>query len=77
MATIDNKKVIDDLITSNGYYEDDPRAAMIVQYINAFGRITWGVTWENEDFTRQVRYMEETPYVKSPRVIWSSNESPK
>ena len=32
MATIDSKQIIDEIIQRNGYYEDDPRAYMIVEY---------------------------------------------
>lgn len=45
MATIDSKQIIDEIIKRNGYYEDDPRVALIVEYINAYGNKTWGVTF--------------------------------
>ena len=73
MATIDSKKMIDELITKNGYYEDDPQVHMIVEYTNAFGNITWGVTWSNEGPEARIRYLYETEYVRNPRVIWRRN----
>lgn len=73
MATIDDKKLIDTIISNNGHYEDDPRVARIVEYTNAYGNTTWGVTWSNEAPIRQLRYTEETHYVRNPKVIWSSN----
>lgn len=72
MATIDNKDIIDTLIANNGYYEDDPRAYMIVEYRNSYGNITYGVTWINEAPARRTRYLDETDYVNEPRVIWHS-----
>jgi hypothetical protein len=72
MATIDNKNIIDELIKNNGYYEDDPQAYQIVEYINAYGNTTWGVTWINEVMQRRHRYELETPYVRSPKVIWKA-----
>ena len=30
MSTIDDKQLVDDLIASNGYYEDDPNVTVIV-----------------------------------------------
>ena len=70
MATFDNRKIIDDIVAGNGYYEDDPRVALIVEYTNAFGNQTWGVTWSNEVPTRQERYLIETKFVRVPRVFW-------
>jgi hypothetical protein len=70
MATIDNKKMIDEIIANNGYYEGDPRIYMIVEYTNVYGNITWGVTWENEPAQYRERYLQETQYVNNPRVIW-------
>ncbi len=72
MATIDDKNLIDLIITNNGYYEDDPRAYMIVEYTNSYGNITYGVTWVNESRERRTRYLNETQYVQNPKVIWHS-----
>lgn len=73
MATIDNKKIIDEIISNRGYYEDDPRVYMIVEYMNAFGNITWGVTWTSEP--NKEKYLEESEYIRNPKIIWSSNLS--
>ncbi len=73
MATIDNKALIDDIIAKDGYYEGDPRVALIVEYTNANQRQTWGVTWSNERLDRQTRYLDETEFVQNPRVIWSAD----
>lgn len=72
MATIDDKNLIDKIIANNGYFEDDPRAYMIVEYTNSYGNITYGVTWINESRERRTRYLNETQYVKNPKVIWHS-----
>lgn len=79
MATIDNKTTIDTIIKNNGYYEDDPQVFQIVEYINAYGMTTWGVTWVSESMQRRHRYEIESQYINHPKVIWSSaikNDSP-
>ncbi len=70
MATIDNKKMIDDIIKNNGHFEDDPQVYMIVEYTNAYGDITWGVTWSNENVKSRTRYLDESKFVQKPKVIW-------
>ena len=71
MATIDSKEIIDVIIKNNGYYEDDVRVHSIVRYTNAYGNITYGVTWVNE--MNKTRYLIETEYVRCPEVIWHSD----
>ena len=73
MATIDSKEIIDKIIAGNGYYEDDPRVYMIIEYINYNGYTTWGVTWSNEHPNRRERYTIETEYVRNPKVIWKAD----
>lgn len=70
MATIDSKSIIDRIIANDGYYDDDPRVYMIVEYTNAYGKQTYGVTWSNEHPSSKLRYLDESEYVKNPRVIW-------
>lgn len=77
MATVDSKELIDKIIANDGYFEDDPRVFMIVEYINAYGNKTWGVTWSNEPESRRFRYRIETEYVREPRVIWSITKNGK
>lgn len=70
MATINDKKLIDELIANNGYYEDDARVAQIVEYTNYYGVVTWGVTWQNQVGIR--KYELPTVYVRNPKVIWKA-----
>ncbi len=70
MATIDSKKMIDELIANDGYYQDDPRVYMIVEYTNMFGNTTWGVTWVNSP--DRDKYLVETEFVRNPTVIWGA-----
>ena len=72
MSTFTNKKIIDEIIANNGYYENDPRVAMIVEYTNAYGNIAWGVTWLDKPLASQRKYLEETEYVRNPRIIWEA-----
>ena len=74
MSTITSKHVIDELITNDGYSEDDPRVALIVEYTSGYtGERIWGVTWVVETPDRQRRYLVETDFVRQPRVIWSAD----
>ncbi len=66
MSTIDSKKIIDDIVA--GRYADD-KPTRIVQYINAFGNTTWGVTFKGEDINR---YLHETNYVRRPFIYWQA-----
>lgn len=75
MSTIDSRNIIDEIIKLNGYYEDDPRVYMIVEYTNAYGNITYRVTWINENSSYRTRYLNETEYVRNPKVIWHSENS--
>lgn len=73
MATIDDKTLIDTIIRQDGHYEGDPRVALIVEYTNANDRQTWGVTWSSEPASRQRRYLEETQFVRNPRILWEAS----
>lgn len=67
MATIDDKGMIDELIKNNGHYEDDPQVYMIVEYTNAYGNKTWGVTWVNEPVQFKTKYLNESQFVQNPK----------
>jgi len=73
MATISSPEFIQELIDKDGYYEDDPRVYQVVKYENAWGKDTYGVTWENEPENRKHRYEIETEYVLRPEIIWRAN----
>ena len=72
MGTVTARRLVDQLIASDGYYEDDPRAVMIVEYTNAWGEQAWGITWSNESPERQRRYLQESQYIHAPRVLWQA-----
>ena len=72
MATIDSWPIIDMIIRNDGYYEDDARVALVVEYTNAYGKTTWAVTWVNEPLERQIRYLVASRYVQNPRILWSA-----
>jgi hypothetical protein len=72
MSTINDKSLIEKIIQNNGHFEDDPRVWCIVEFINGWGSIAYGVTWENESPNRRGRYMiHNPPYINNPKVIWS------
>lgn len=66
MATIDSREIVADIIAGK-YADDDPRR--IVEYTNAFGKTTWGVTFGREDHNK---YLRPSEYVQNPRVIWDA-----
>lgn len=70
MATITSKDIIDELIKNDGYCADDPRVYQIVEYTNAYGNKTWGVTWSNEAELSKHRYEIPSQFVREPKVIW-------
>lgn len=67
MATIDNKKMIDEIIANNGHYYDDPQVYAIFEYTNGWGNTTWALIWHKEHMSR---YAENPPYVNNPKVLW-------
>ena len=70
MATIDSKKIIDEIILANGkQYDDEPQVVKIIAYTNAWGKVTYGVVWEGDGDLG--RYEVETPFVQNPQVIWA------
>lgn len=76
MSTINNRELINKIIANNGYYETDPRVYCIVEYINAWGNVAYGVTWINESPVPRDRYRyHNPPYVNNPKVIWSVDEN--
>jgi len=81
MATIDSKEFIDQIIANNGWHDDadhdapdNPRVALIVEYINAFGKRTWGVTFIGDKDIN--RYIRESEYIQDPMVIWNAEHYP-
>lgn len=74
MSTIDSITTIQAIIKNDGYFEDDPRVYQIVQYTNAWGGITYGITWEHEPEYRRHRYENETGNVMNPQIIWRADD---
>lgn len=76
MGTV-NKTFADKLISSKGYYgepetwdnPDNPRCVLITEYDNAFGGVSYGLTFKGE----QNRYTASN-YVCNPRVYWEARE---
>lgn len=73
MGTVSSSKFVQELINKNGYFPDDPRVYQIVKYENVFGRMIYGITWENESEDRKHRYEIETEYVIRPKIIWRAD----
>lgn len=85
MATIDNKDFINNIIANNGWHSstfqneedklapDNARVAKIVEYTNSFGVVTWAITFVGD--LQIDRYLLESYYVRSPKLIWSAEEA--
>jgi|WetSurMetagenome_2_1015567.scaffolds.fasta_scaffold353251_2 hypothetical protein len=69
MATVD-KEIAEELIKNKGIYFDDPPAALIVEYTNAWGGTSYGLTYMSEGDPH--RYLRETQYVRNPKVLWKN-----
>lgn len=67
MGTVD--KSIADRVIAGEFPEDE--AMRIVQYDNEFGSDNFGVTCKGEDHSK---YLEETFFVRRPRIYWESEE---
>lgn len=72
MSTINDRAIVYKLIEQDGYFESDPRAYMVVEYTNAWGDKTYGVTWEDETLERRLRYLKESDKVINPQLIWKA-----
>lgn len=68
MATIDSKRMVDEIIAANGQqYEDEEPVVKIVEYRNCFdGRTAYGLIFEGEPLDKY----RETAFVMEPKTIW-------
>lgn len=64
MATIDNVDIINRII--EGRYEED-KPTRIVQYLNKWGKTTYGVTFKSDNI---LKYCYETEFVRNPVIVW-------
>lgn len=72
MSTVD-KDFADNMVKNNGFYNgdddnscgDNPRCVLVTEYDNAFGGISYGVTFEGE----RNKYTE-SEFVRKPRTYW-------
>ena len=67
MATVD--KEIADRIVAGEFAEDG--ATRIVEYDNAFGGVSYGVTFGRDYINK---YMHPTEYIRNPRIYWECAE---
>ena len=67
MGTV-SKKIADKLVAGDGWYPGDNRISKIVEYDNAWGGVSYGITYPHED---QDRYAE-TGFVRNPRIYWEA-----
>ena len=72
MATV-SKEIADELVRGNGYYEDDPRVRLIVEYTTPEGATAYGIIYPHESITKYC----ESQWVRSPRIYWSRTDECK
>lgn len=65
MATVD--KTIADRIAAGEFPEDG--ATRIVEYDNAFGGVSYGVTFGKQNIEH---YTTPTEFIRNPRIYWDS-----
>jgi hypothetical protein len=67
MATISNRKIVDEIIEADGKYMGDPQVVAIVEYNNQFnGDLAWGLIYEGENLGRY----HLSAACRNPRTIW-------
>jgi len=75
MATIDSKKIVDEIIAANGDLypgEGEDLITHIIAYNNAFdGREAWGLVYEGDDPDRYA----PSPFIINPRLIFERKVS--
>ena len=69
MATINDRRIIQQLVNNDGRYEDDTPVVRIVEYTNAWGRRTWGVSYGEHE---REKYMQESEFISFPVIIWDN-----
>ena len=66
MPSIDSKKLVDEIIAADGYYGDDPRVIIIVQYITQMGTTCYYLCYKWDDLVY-------TANVAEPKILWIAN----
>jgi len=72
MPTINSREIIDTLIKNDGHYEDDPPASVIVEYTNAWGGKSFGITymvWDDPN-----KYLISSEFVQNPKILWLNKD---
>ena len=68
MPTITHKPIVDTIISSGGYYANDPQVHSIVEYTNMWGGTCYGVNYGPHNA------YEESQFVINPKTIFTRNE---
>ena len=70
MPTV-SKSIADRVVSGNGWYPGDSTpVTKIVEYDNAFGGVSYGLIYENQNPDTY----EETEYVRNPRTYWETGK---
>ncbi len=49
MPTVNSKELVDQIITNEGHYEDDPIVLAIHQYTNDWGGVSYHLAYSNNE----------------------------
>jgi hypothetical protein len=74
MSTIDDKKVIAELLKNNGCYPDDPQMAIIFSYENQEGVLTAAVYYPSRVLHHEIAEFMNSPFVTNPQILWTQRE---
>ena len=76
MATFD-KETADKIVMGGGWTgpddhdaPDNPQALVIVEYANAYGGLSYGITFYGQ--AGRFQYLHETDFVQNPIVYWTA-----
>lgn len=74
MATVNSKKIVDEIIAGNGIYPGDewsPPCVKIVEYHCIYhDEPCYGLIYEGHNLNAY----EESPFVRNPQTIWERKE---
>jgi len=69
MATINDSRIVYDLVKNDGRYHDDPPLFSVHMYRNAFnGDFCYGLAYSARD---HVQYAYPTDFIRDPILLWS------
>ena len=66
MATIENKKIVDELIANDGEFHGDPSVQYIVEYETLEGKIVYAICYSEMELLGCL----DSPYCRNQRMLF-------